>query len=674
MIDKVRQRYLTKTRFKLAVECPTKLFYTSKASVYADIKQEDEFLQALAQGGFQVGELAKLMYPNGHDIKAINHDDALNQTRLLLEQDNVTLYEAAFQHGNLFIRVDILRKTGNQVDLIEVKAKSFDSKSGSSFWAARGGIKSEMRSYLQDVAFQRHVLELAYPDWSVNSYLMLADKSKTCTVDGLNQKFKIGRGPNGRTGVTVAPDTHLKDLGESLLTAVNVDEYVIHILDNPVEAPGATGMLAQLAQDWGKHYQADNKIAPVIGAHCARCEFRPSKNNPDLESGFHECWRQSLGWSNAKIDEGTVLDIWNFRGKQKLIDDKTFVRSDVTKDQLQFKEGAQGLTRSERQWMQVSEKWPGGGDFYLDRELLAREISCWKFPLHFIDFETARVAIPFFAGQRPYDNIAFQFSHHEMQADGSYVHKTQFLSTSPGVRPNYDFVRALRNAVSESGTVFMWFPHENTTLNAILEELEHDSEPPSDADLIRTTILELTVGKNSDGTTRAGKRAMVDLCKLAELAFFHPSTNASSSIKKVLPAVMQSSDFLKTRYSSPVYGSVDGIASINFTNQVWWRAAGDGAENPYKLLPPIFSDVAQPVLDQLESDENLEIAEGGAATTAYARLQFETLSELERKNIEGGLLRYCELDTLAMVMIYEAWREWVKTPPSNILTNMSVIK
>ena len=50
MIDKVRQRYLTKTRFKLAVECPTKLFYTSKASVYADIKQEDEFLQALAQG------------------------------------------------------------------------------------------------------------------------------------------------------------------------------------------------------------------------------------------------------------------------------------------------------------------------------------------------------------------------------------------------------------------------------------------------------------------------------------------------------------------------------------------------------------------------------------------------------------------------------------------------
>jgi len=27
-------RYLTKSRFKLAVDCPTKLFYTGKESVY----------------------------------------------------------------------------------------------------------------------------------------------------------------------------------------------------------------------------------------------------------------------------------------------------------------------------------------------------------------------------------------------------------------------------------------------------------------------------------------------------------------------------------------------------------------------------------------------------------------------------------------------------------------
>ena len=60
----------------------------------------------------------------------------------------------------------------------------------------------------------------------------------------------------------------------------------------------------------------------------------------------------------------------------------------------------------------------------------------------------------------------------------------------------------------------------------------------------------------------------------------------------------------------------------------------------------------------MESDDELEIAQGGAATTAYARLQFEDLAPAERQNIEAALLRYCELDTLAMVMICEAWREW----------------
>ena len=41
-------RYLTKSRFKLAVECPTKLFYTGKESVYRNRMSEDTFMQALA--------------------------------------------------------------------------------------------------------------------------------------------------------------------------------------------------------------------------------------------------------------------------------------------------------------------------------------------------------------------------------------------------------------------------------------------------------------------------------------------------------------------------------------------------------------------------------------------------------------------------------------------------
>ena len=52
------RRYLTKSRFKMALECPTKLYYTGKPE-YANTNNENEFLAMLADGGFQVGELAR---------------------------------------------------------------------------------------------------------------------------------------------------------------------------------------------------------------------------------------------------------------------------------------------------------------------------------------------------------------------------------------------------------------------------------------------------------------------------------------------------------------------------------------------------------------------------------------------------------------------------------------
>ncbi len=45
---------------------------------------------------------------------------------------------------------------------------------------------------------------------------------------------------------------------------------------------------------------------------------------------------------------------------------------------------------------------------------------------------------------------------------------------------------------------------------------------------------------------------------------------------------------------------------------------------------------------------------------AYARMQFMDMSDTERNVIIKGLLKYCELDTLAMVMIWEHWQSNLK--------------
>src|SRR5690554_237327 len=121
----MENRFLTKSRFKLAMECPGKLNYTGKVE-YANRQVENSFLQALAEGGFQVGELAKLYYPGGHDIRTLDYERAVEETNQLLKKDKCIIYEAALKYQDMFVRVDILVKDGYKIDIIEVKSKSVE--------------------------------------------------------------------------------------------------------------------------------------------------------------------------------------------------------------------------------------------------------------------------------------------------------------------------------------------------------------------------------------------------------------------------------------------------------------------------------------------------------------------------------------------------------------------
>ena len=194
-------RYLTKSRFKTGLECPNKLYYTKKKE-YANQKDSNPFLEALASGGFQVEELARLHYPAGHlvdDVQGDKYDyeQKVEETNQLLQNENVVIYEAAFKYDHLFIRVDILEKKGNQINLIEVKAKSFkegDKKKDVKY-------NADWSLYLFDVAFQKYVIEKAYPHFRVKPYLMLADQLKTASIDGLNQMFRTKKNSGNRTGI-----------------------------------------------------------------------------------------------------------------------------------------------------------------------------------------------------------------------------------------------------------------------------------------------------------------------------------------------------------------------------------------------------------------------------------------------------------------------------------------
>ena len=79
--------------------------------------------------------------------------------------------------------------------------------------------------------------------------------------------------------------------------------------------------------------------------------------------------------------------------------------------------------------------------------------------------------------------------------------------------------------------------------------------------------------------------------------------------------------------------------------------------NPYLQLPDLASGLSLEEQTELAGLE--QIKDGGAALTAYARLMYEDLGAATRKSIEQSLLEYCELDTLAMVFLYEGLHDFV---------------
>ncbi|SFT74857.1 protein of unknown function [Lishizhenia tianjinensis] len=649
-------RLLTKSRFKLGLECPNKLFYTKKPE-YANQKLEDPFLEALAQGGFQVEELARMEYPDGHLIEGNdwNYDLLVEQTNELLKLENVVIYEPAFKFNNLFIRVDILIKKGNEIELIEVKAKSYDPLDEHLFVGKRGALVGSWKAYLFDVAFQHYVMQQSNPDWIIKSYLMMANKRKEAKIDGLNQLFRISKDSGNRTGI-IKKISSIVEIGESVLGRKDITDIVSAIQNGKHRYLPEMDFLESV-EILADFYAKDKKLNYPVSFSCKSCEFQCTDEEKErgLKSGFEECWSEQKGLTKKDFSKPMTFEVWNFRKGKKLFEnsDKIFLE-DLSEDDVEIKPKAGEISSSERQWIQIEKAVQKDNSIYLLKEELREQMDTWKYPLHFIDFETSTVALPFHKGRKPYEQIAFQFSHHTIDESGEIRHASEYICFEAGKFPNFEFIRALRDNLSnDKGTIFKFATHENSIVNAIYQQLSESNE--SDKEELQKFIQEISHSKSDSTIKWIGERDMVDLCDIVKKYYYNPLTKGSNSIKQVLPAALNSSSFLKEKYSKPI-GQIN-LDSKNFdSNHIWLDIRGGEVVSPYKKLPSLYEGWTEDQLDSTISE--LEgVDNGGAALTAYGKLQYTDMNDEERLELKKALLKYCELDTLAMVMIYEHFKE-----------------
>lgn len=631
------ERLLSKTRFKLAVGCPTRLRYEGDPRYY-NAASDDDFLAALADNGHQVGVLAKYLFPGGIEVEERASAAAVDRTKELLAAPSVDLFEAAFRHERLLVRVDLLSRRDRRIDLFEVKSKSFDPSEGEDAFVGKKGLKSEFLEYLQDLAFQRHVLRHALgPGFELRCFLVMPNKLASSSAAVLT-RLRVSR-VDGRVRVDIDERFDGATAAKELLAVVPVDRYLDLIEASGLEAGGYAYSFTDGVAAFSNALDGEG-IPPRIGPHCKQCSYRTRVEH--RQSGYRdgrlECWQQTAGLSAAAFHSGTVLDLAGCRPGQlnSLLQARTFVLAEIDHRALWAGEPSDKLEQKHVQALQVQEARGEQVGAFVLKDVLAEALAQLAYPIHFVDFETASPALPFHAGRRPYEQVHFQYSHHLIDDRGNIRHASEYLHAVPETFPNFETVRALRTSVGSVGSVVHWWDHERTVLSHVRAQLAASQELDRE-ELV--AFIDQLLGR------------MLDLGRLYSRTVFLPGTRGKSSLKFVLPALLAQLRDLAERHAHPSYGASGGIPSKNFRDHAWVQVRDDGAlVDPYRLLGERFTD---PVLSALDADEERFVANGGAAMAAYGELQDSTLAPPHRADLERQLLRYCELDTFAMVIAYQ---------------------
>lgn len=587
---------LSKTDYKTARDCHTKLYY--RMLKYPSSKDGDEYMELLAQGGYMIGAIASLLFPEAIAIYEPSHDKAVQITQVHLQKENVTLLEAAFVSKGKFARPDILIKTGDHLTLIEVKAKSFDSTEPIPFRNKKGLIVPGWQPYLEDLTFQALILRELFPASTLTCELMMPDKSRTTSIDNLHSLFELNQIAEDESGYPRVRFTFTGDVEQlrqnHFLTRLNADLEVSELI--PEVSLAADAFLQSM--------NPLTKISIPISFACKDCEYRVAQD--EQQNGFRECWG-TLADSNPHIFDlyygGTVKEVNDLiaTGKTSLFD--------LPESALTKKDGSVG-PRNQRQLIQMRNS--RSNTEWID-PALGGILESYSYPLHFIDFETSALAVPYHAGMRPFENVAFQWSCHTIPRPDAESEHTEWINLEESF-PNFAFAESLMNQLGRDGTVFMWATHENTILKDILRQME--SRYKNEA--LKDWLEWITTSH------------MVDMNALALNHYFHPLMKGRTSVKKVLDAIWQANPSLRSRF--PAYVKEENGELLS----------------PHKSLPPLVID-----------GKDVFVNEGTGAITAYQSMLYgsQKSNMAAREQWKHLLLQYCELDTLAMVMIFSHWRE-----------------
>jgi hypothetical protein len=149
---------------------------------------------------------------------------------------------------------------------------------------------------------------------------------------------------------------------------------------------------------------------------------------------------------------------------------------------------------------------------------LRDELEEVKYPVHFLDFETLGLAVPRYAGTRPYQTVPFQWSDHVLHEDGRVDHRDYLCEEDKD--PREEFARSLLGVLRRNGSIVTYTTYEEGVIRGLAEDFPQYSDQ-----------LLATLGR------------VKDLHAIIRRHYYHPAFHGSFSLKSVVPALLPEMDY-----------------------------------------------------------------------------------------------------------------------------------
>ncbi len=336
--------------------------------------------------------------------------------------------------------------------------------------------------------------------------------------------------------------------------ALNIEE--LFLIEEQTEKVLAGLPLVEEQMKTAKEYLTSNK-EPINGCECI------------YNGRSRHC--TTFKYSNPAVPEYSVHDISRIGSSKKkletLIESKIYALEDVP----------EGMELSDIQINQIAVHRRKRE--MVDIDGISSELKDLKFPLYFFDYETYAPALPAFDGYSPYQRIPFQFSLHILEKPDTEMTHVEYLHKELS-DPSEHVARLLEKHIGAVGTVIAWNKSFEAGVNKELA--------------LRMPLHKVTMDRVNN--------MLYDLMDVFKKQHFvHPEFRGSTSIKKVLPA----------------------------------------------LVPEL-------------SYKDLDIKEGGQASNAWWEMLSPKTSPEVSAKIAKDLKIYCALDTYAMYAIWEKLHKMIR--------------